>query len=97
MMTPLEGLVTPSGLTSIPAGLETPEMIQLRKKKIEESMEKGLAFGFPICEGETVFACGREFSLVFELFCFLLLRNEVERLLFSILSCRRRLWPWVAL
>ena len=41
MMTPLEGLVTPSGLTSIPAGLETPEMIQLRKKKIEESMEKG--------------------------------------------------------
>ena len=34
-------LVTPSGLTSIPAGLETPEMIQLRKKKIEEAMEQG--------------------------------------------------------
>ena len=33
-------LVTPSGLTSIPAGLETPEMIQLRKKKIEEAMEQ---------------------------------------------------------
>lgn len=41
MMTPMEGLVTPSGLTSIPAGLETPEMIQLRKKKIEEAMEQG--------------------------------------------------------
>ena len=34
-------LVTPSGLTSIPAGLETPEMIQLRKKKIEEAMDQG--------------------------------------------------------
>lgn len=34
-------LVTPSGLTSIPAGMETPEMIQLRKKKIEEAMEQG--------------------------------------------------------
>lgn len=34
-------LATPSGLTSIPAGLETPEMIQLRKKKIEEAMEAG--------------------------------------------------------
>ncbi len=33
-------LITPSGLTSIPAGLETPEMIQLRKKKIEEAMEQ---------------------------------------------------------
>ncbi len=33
-------LVTPSGLTSMPAGLETPEMIQLRKKKIEEAMEQ---------------------------------------------------------
>ena len=37
----LFSLVTPSGLTSIPAGLETPEMIQLRKKKIEEAMEQG--------------------------------------------------------
>ena len=34
-------LVTPSGLTSIPAGMETPDMIQLRKKKIEEAMEQG--------------------------------------------------------
>jgi splicing factor 3B subunit 2 len=42
LITPVEGgLVTPSGLTSIPAGLETPEMIQLRKKKIEEAMEQG--------------------------------------------------------
>jgi splicing factor 3B subunit 2 len=41
MITPMEGLVTPSGLTSIPGGLETPEMIQLRKKKIEEAMEQG--------------------------------------------------------
>ena len=45
--------MTPSGLTSIPAGLETPEMIQLRKKKIEEAMEQGCVlalasfFGFP--------------------------------------------------
>ena len=31
-----EGLVTPSGLTSLPAGLETPEGIELRKKKAEE-------------------------------------------------------------
>ena len=34
-------LVTPSGLTSIPAGLETPEMIQLRKKKIKGRKEEG--------------------------------------------------------
>ena len=33
------GLITPSGLTSVPTGLETPEMIELRKKTIEESME----------------------------------------------------------
>lgn len=38
-MTPAEGLVTPSGLTSIPAGMETPEAIELRKKKIESEME----------------------------------------------------------
>lgn len=52
MMTPLEGLVTPSGLTSIPAGLETPEMIQLRKKKIEESMEQGLVLS--LCKKDGV-------------------------------------------
>lgn len=34
--------MTPSGLTSIPAGMETPDMIELRKKKsIEEAMEAG--------------------------------------------------------
>lgn len=36
-----EGLITPSGMTSIPAGLETPETIELRKKKIESDMEGG--------------------------------------------------------
>lgn len=41
-MTPgAEGLVTPSGITSIPAGLETPETIELRKRKIESEMEGG--------------------------------------------------------
>ena len=36
------GLITPSGLTSIPAGMETPDMIELRKRKnIEEAMEVG--------------------------------------------------------
>lgn len=39
IVTPAEGLVTPSGLTSIPAGMETPETIELRKKKIESEME----------------------------------------------------------
>ncbi|XP_017116643.1 splicing factor 3B subunit 2 [Drosophila elegans] len=39
LVTPVEGLVTPSGLTSVPAGLETPENIELRKKKIEAEME----------------------------------------------------------
>lgn len=36
-----EGLITPSGITSIPAGLETPDTIELRKKKIENEMEGG--------------------------------------------------------
>lgn len=39
LVTPAEGLITPSGLTSIPAGMETPEAIELRKKKIENEME----------------------------------------------------------
>ncbi|XP_075221871.1 splicing factor 3B subunit 2-like [Lycorma delicatula] len=39
LVTPAEGLITPSGITSIPAGLETPEIIELRKKKIESEME----------------------------------------------------------
>lgn len=42
LVTPVaEGLVTPSGITSIPAGLETPETIELRKRKIESEMEDG--------------------------------------------------------
>lgn len=40
LVTPAEGLVTPSGLTSIPAGLETPDFIELRKRKIEAEMER---------------------------------------------------------
>ncbi|XP_049837993.1 splicing factor 3B subunit 2-like [Schistocerca gregaria] len=39
LVTPAEGLITPSGITSIPAGLETPEIIELRKRKIESEME----------------------------------------------------------
>jgi len=42
LLTPAEGgLVTPSGLTSIPTGMETPDMIELRKRKIESEMEGG--------------------------------------------------------
>ncbi|XP_006818701.1 splicing factor 3B subunit 2-like [Saccoglossus kowalevskii] len=42
LITPAEGgLITPSGITSVPAGMETPEMIELRKKKIEDAMEQG--------------------------------------------------------
>uniref|UniRef100_A0A8C5A338 Splicing factor 3b, subunit 2 n=1 Tax=Gadus morhua TaxID=8049 RepID=A0A8C5A338_GADMO len=33
------GLITPGGLSSVPAGMETPELIELRKKKIEEAMD----------------------------------------------------------
>jgi len=39
LITPAEGLATPSGFSSVPAGLETPDMIELRKKKIEAEME----------------------------------------------------------
>jgi splicing factor 3B subunit 2 len=39
LVTPAEGLITPSGITSIPAGMETPEIIELRKRKIESEME----------------------------------------------------------
>jgi len=36
------GLITPSGISSIPAGLETPDIIELRKRKeIEDLMEAG--------------------------------------------------------
>ncbi|XP_030636702.1 splicing factor 3B subunit 2 [Chanos chanos] len=33
------GLITPGGYSSVPAGMETPELIELRKKKIEEAMD----------------------------------------------------------
>merc|ERR1712071_130279 len=39
LITPAEGLATPSGFSSVPAGLETPDMIELRKTKIEAEME----------------------------------------------------------
>uniref|UniRef100_A0A8C4QY27 Splicing factor 3b, subunit 2 n=1 Tax=Eptatretus burgeri TaxID=7764 RepID=A0A8C4QY27_EPTBU len=35
------GLVTPGGFASVPAGMETPELIELRKKKIEEGIDGG--------------------------------------------------------
>ncbi|XP_064408037.1 splicing factor 3B subunit 2 [Latimeria chalumnae] len=35
------GLITPGGFSSVPAGMETPELIELRKKKIEEAMDGG--------------------------------------------------------
>lgn len=34
-------LVTPSGITSVPMGVETPDMIELRKKRIEDAMDQG--------------------------------------------------------
>lgn len=41
-ITPAEsGMATPSGISSVPAGMETPDMIELRKKKIEDAMEGG--------------------------------------------------------
>lgn len=41
LITPAEGLVTPSGITSIPVGMETPDMIELRKRRIEDAMDQG--------------------------------------------------------
>jgi splicing factor 3B subunit 2 len=42
LVTPGEtGLVTPSGLTSVPIGVETPDMIELRKRRIEDAMDQG--------------------------------------------------------
>ncbi|PVD26216.1 hypothetical protein C0Q70_13886 [Pomacea canaliculata] len=41
LVTPAEGLVTPSGLTSVPVGVETPDMIELRKRRIEDAMDQG--------------------------------------------------------
>jgi splicing factor 3B subunit 2 len=39
LQTPASGLATPGGMASIPPGLETPGLIELRKRKIEEEME----------------------------------------------------------
>ncbi|KJE96603.1 splicing factor 3B subunit 2 [Capsaspora owczarzaki ATCC 30864] len=36
----LHGMETPSGLSSIPAGLETPDVIELRKRRIESAMDQ---------------------------------------------------------
>ncbi|KAM5137729.1 splicing factor 3B subunit 2 [Mantella aurantiaca] len=33
------GLITPGGFSSVPAGMETPELIELRKKKNEEAID----------------------------------------------------------
>ncbi|KAL1764591.1 splicing factor 3B subunit 2 isoform X1, partial [Sigmodon hispidus] len=33
------GLITPGGFSSVPAGMETPELFELRKKKFEEAMD----------------------------------------------------------
>uniref|UniRef100_S4RQ08 Splicing factor 3b, subunit 2 n=1 Tax=Petromyzon marinus TaxID=7757 RepID=S4RQ08_PETMA len=42
LITPADsGLVTPGGFASVPTGMETPDMIELRKKKIEELMDGG--------------------------------------------------------
>ena len=38
LIPPGEGLATPSGFSSVPVGLETPDMIELRKKNIEAEM-----------------------------------------------------------
>lgn len=38
-LSPCSGLITPGGFSSVPAGMETPELIELRKKKIEEAMD----------------------------------------------------------
>ncbi len=35
------GLITPSGVTSVPIGVETPDMIELRKRHIEDAMDQG--------------------------------------------------------
>ena len=37
----VSGLITPSGLSSIPAGLETPDIELRKRKEIEDAMEGG--------------------------------------------------------
>ncbi|GFO47292.1 splicing factor 3b subunit 2 [Plakobranchus ocellatus] len=41
LITPAEGLMTPGGITSVPVGMETPDQIELRKKRIEDAMDQG--------------------------------------------------------
>ncbi|CAB3249351.1 unnamed protein product [Arctia plantaginis] len=41
LATPGEGLVTPLGISSVPPGMETPDTIELRKKKVESDIEGG--------------------------------------------------------
>lgn len=33
--------MTPGGIASVPVGMETPDQIELRKKRIEDAMEQG--------------------------------------------------------
>ncbi|CAG2058902.1 unnamed protein product [Timema podura] len=53
LVTPVEGLITPSGITSIPAGMETPEIIELRKRKIESEMEGSVDHSLVSCAHDT--------------------------------------------
>ncbi|KAH9505181.1 Splicing factor 3B subunit 2 [Bulinus truncatus] len=41
LITPADGLMTPGGITSVPLGMETPDQIELRKKRIEDAMDQG--------------------------------------------------------
>ncbi|CAG5114754.1 unnamed protein product, partial [Candidula unifasciata] len=41
LITPAEGLMTPGGITSVPVGMETPDQIELRKRRIEDAMDQG--------------------------------------------------------
>lgn len=38
-VTPAEGLATPLGISSVPPGVETPDTIELRKKKLDSDIE----------------------------------------------------------
>lgn len=55
LVTPAEGMVTPSGLTSVPAGMETPDTIELRKKKIENEMEEYVLLCIPTLRSTVCF------------------------------------------
>ena len=48
------GMATPSGISTVPTGMETPDQIELRKKKIEDAME-GLV---PVDAGSEACSCG---------------------------------------